>query len=235
MPCASLAIGRRASQRRQVRGWDNYALGVTLMARLGWLDASTTIRLAFAGLSGLLAMIEKSFVDVLPWLLLVLVLDLMVLVLDSIPGARRGLVETLVVSLLTLSAAASGVAYVVTGTGAALLILIPAYHAGSRYGRFGFLLTSAVGGVALLLAVAVADPQGGVTVAMFAWLAAASLLGLLGAWNQRLTTQQATREPDPAAREAIELIQRLEDLSGRMSTGLDAPASATLTLDVLAA
>ncbi len=70
---------------------------------------------------------------------------------------------------------------------------------------------------------------------MLAWLAAASLLGLLGAWNQRLAAEQAETDADPAAREAIELIQRLQDLSSQMSTGLDAPASATLALDLLAA
>ena len=87
----------------------NYARGVTLMARLAWLDASTSIRLAFAGLCGLLADHRRSRLkDVLPWLLLVLVLDLMVVALDSIPGARRASVETLVVTLLVASAAAVG-------------------------------------------------------------------------------------------------------------------------------
>ena len=35
---------------------------------------------------------------------------------------------------------------------------------------------------------------------MLAWLAAASLLGILGAWNQRLAAEQATSDVDPAAR-----------------------------------
>ena len=79
------------------------------------------------------------------------------------PGARRGVVETLVVALLLASsAAAAGAAYALTpgtGTGAALLILIPAYHAGLAYGRFGFLLTSAVGSGAYLLSSAVFEPR----------------------------------------------------------------------------
>ena len=70
---------------------------------------------------------------------------------------------------------------------------------------------------------------------MVAWIGAAITLGILGAWNQRLTAEQEGQEADPAAREAIELIQRLQDLSGQMSTGLDAPASATLALDLLSA
>ena len=74
------------------------------------------------------------------------------------------------------------------------------------------------------------------TLAAAAWIGTAITLGILGAWNQRLTAaEQESPDDDPAAREAIELIQRLQDLSGQMSTGLDAPASATLALDLLSA
>ena len=90
----------------------------------------------------------------LPWLLLVAVLDLVIVALDRMPVARRGVVDSLVVGLLATSAAAAGVAFALEGTAAALLILVPAYHAGTRFGRFGFLLTSATGSVAYLLAVA---------------------------------------------------------------------------------
>ena len=44
---------------------------------------------------------------------------------------------------------------------------------------------------------AVSSLRLGVTVGMFAWLAAASALGLLGAWNQRLTAQQAASRAGP--------------------------------------
>ncbi len=171
----------------------------------------------------------------LPWLLLVAVPDLVIDTLDRMPVARRGGVDNLVVGLLATSAAAAGAAYALEHTAAALLILVPAYHAGTRFGRFGFLLTSATGGIAYLLTVAVSDAEEGIAPTMLLWLAAASMLGLLGAWNQRLAADQASEESDPAAREAIELIARLQDLSGQMSTGLDALASATLALDLLAA
>jgi signal transduction histidine kinase len=203
------------------------------MPWLRWLDASATIRLGFAVLTAFLAVQQKSVIDVLPWLLLVVAIDLVIVALDGMPIARRGVLESLVTTLLAFSAAAAGAAYALVGVGAAMLILIPAYHAGTRYGRFGFLLTSAVGGVSFLITDTVFHPEGGITLAMLAWLAAGSALGILGAWNQRLVAEQA--EADPAAREAIELIERLHDLSAQMSTGLDAPASATLALDMLAA
>ncbi|MGL5928507.1 MAG: sensor histidine kinase, partial [Dermatophilaceae bacterium] len=40
-------------------------------------------------------------------------------------------------------------------------------------------------------------------------------------------------DADPTAREAIELIQRLQDIAGQMTTGLDAPAGASFALDLL--
>ncbi len=207
---------------------------MTRLRWLRWLDASVAIRLGFAVLAALLAFLVDSVVAVLPWLLLVVALDLVIVVLDRTPLGRRGVLDSLVLALLALSAAASGVAFALT-EGAALLILIPAYHAGTLYGRFGFLLTSALGGGAFLGAAALFEQSRGVTPEMLAWLAAASLLGILGAWNQRLAAEQAAEDADPAAREAIELIERLQDLSSQMSTGLDALASATLALDLLAA
>ncbi len=61
--------------------------------------------------------------------------------------------NTMVLTLLCCSAAAAGAGYALAGPGAALLILVPAYHAGSRYGRFGFLLTCVVASGAFLVSV----------------------------------------------------------------------------------
>ena len=220
----------------QVGGLATTLHWVTRLRWLRWLDASMAIRLAFAILAILIPVLAKrSVVEVLPWLLLVVALDLVVDALDRMPLVRQDVVDSLEMALLALSAAAAGAAFALEGTGAALLILIPAYHAGTIYGRFGFLLTAAIGGAAFLGAVALLPAAPGVTTQMLAWLAAASLLGILGAWNQQLAAEQATSDVDPAAQEAIELIERLQDLSSQMSTGLDALASATLALDLLAA
>jgi signal transduction histidine kinase len=207
---------------------------VTRTRRILRLDASANIRLAFAVVSLLIAISLGTVLEVLPWLLLVVVLDLVIVGLDSLPISRRGVVNTMMLTLLCASAAAAGVGYAVAETAAALLILIPAYHAGSKYGRFGFLLTCVVAGGSYLVALWLLPDGIHVDPGAIAWVAAALILGLLGAWNQRLASADQDLA-DPAAREAIELIQRLQDLSGQMSTGLDAPASASLALDLLSA
>ncbi|MBR7743903.1 hypothetical protein KC207_11435 [Phycicoccus sp. BSK3Z-2] len=200
-----------------------------------WLDASATIRLAFAVLTVCLAVADGKAIETLPWLVLVLVLDVVVAVLDRMPISRQGMLDTVILALLGVSAAAAGAAYAGAGLVAALLILIPAYHSGTRFGRVGYLFACVIAPVAFLVATAAANETPRVNAAVAAWVGAAVVLGALGAWNQRLVTEHELDEADPAAREAIQLIQRLHELSEEMTTGLDAPAGATLALDLLAA
>lgn len=199
------------------------------------LDTSARIRLVIAVLSIVLAVVQGETARVIPWLLLVVVLDLVVVALDTMPVARRGIVNTLALALLAVSSAAGGFAFGAVGLGASLLALIPTYHAGSRVGRLGFLVASVAGAVtytALLIGEGLTPDNGSKALL---WMGALVGMGLLGAWNHRLASEREANGPDPAAREAIELIQRLQDLSSQMSTGLDAPASATLALDLLGA
>ena len=155
----------------------------------------------------------------LPWLLLVVVLDLVVVALDGMPVARRGVIEhhgpdPAVRRPRPRPAPAYALTDTVDGTGAALLILIPAYHAGSKYGRFGFLLTCVGREAVAFLLVGWPVHRGSRHHVGHDRVARRRLaLGLLGAWNQRLTASRR-QDADPAAREAIELIQRLQDLSG---------------------
>lgn len=202
------------------------------------LDASATIRLAFVVLSVFLAVVsDKGILPALPWLVAVIVLDLVVGALDRMPISRQGVLDTVVLTLLCLSAGAAGAGYALVDLAAALLILVPAYHAGTRFGRIGYLLTGVIGSLVYLITTTNTNTtaEGGLQVGLVAWLAAALVLGALGAWNQRLASEQGHELSDPAAREAIQLIQRLHDLSEEMATGLDAPAGATLALDLLAA
>ncbi len=209
---------------------------MTRTSRLQGLDTSARIRLVFALLSLLLAVVTGDTERVVPWLLLVVVLDLVVVALDSMPVARKGLVNTLVLTLLAGSAAAAGAAFATISTGASLLALLPVFHAGSRQGRLGFLLTSVSAGAAFIGCVLFLDSSKTHTNSeVLLWFGAVLAMGLLGLWNARLANERDRYDADPAAREAIELIQRLQDLSSQMSTGLDAPASATLALDLLAA
>ncbi len=212
-----------------------YPVGVLHTLGLSRLDASATIRLAFVVLSVSLAVTSGSMLAALPWLVAVVVLDLVVGALDRMPISRQGLLDTVVLTLLCLSAGAAGAGYALVDLAAALLILVPAYHAGTRFGRIGYLLTGVVGSLVYLITASNTGRDDGLQVGLVAWLAAALVLGALGAWNQRLASEQGHELSDPAAREAIQLIQRLHDLSEEMATGLDAPAGATLALDLLAA
>ena len=114
-------------------------------------------------------------------------------------------------------------------------MLIPAYHAGMRFGRLGMLATSVSASGAYLLCVWAfegpeARPRRAHPLAGRGRRASGSSApGTAGC------AAEQSGGADPAAREAIELIQRLQDLSSQMSTGLDAPASATLALDLLSA
>lgn len=208
---------------------------MTRPSRFPGLDTSGKIRLAFAVLSLPLAVLNESADGVIPWLLLVVILDLVVVALDSMPVARRGIVNTLALSLLATSAYSAGLAFSTEGPGASLLALMVVYHGGTRQGRLGFLITAVAASGGVLSAILTGPSAELTPTAAFLWLGAVVAMGLLGVWNRRLAAEQEENGPDPAAREAIELIQRLQDLSSQMSTGLDAPASATLALDLLAA
>lgn len=208
---------------------------MTRSSRLLHLDASAKIRLTFALLSLVLAVVTKSANEVVPWLLLVVALDLVVVAIGNMPVARRGVVNTLVLTLLVGSSAAAGAAYAWTEIGASLLALMPAFHAGARIGRIGALATSVASSGSFVLLFLLGDAKDHSPAGSLLWIGATIAMGLLGVWNQRLIEEREASGPDPAAREAIELIQRLQDLSSQMSTGLDAPASATLALDLLAA
>ncbi|MGL4174623.1 MAG: sensor histidine kinase [Dermatophilaceae bacterium] len=206
------------------------------MNRAAWLsrlDASAQIRMALALLCALVAGLIDTGPRTLPWLALVVVLDLAALVLDARAEAATTVSTTLRLGLLAVAAVAAGVAFAVADVGAALLVLIPVYHAGSAFGWSGSLLGVVAGGAGLLAAVGARDIDLGDR-AVVEWLVAAVALGVLGVWNGRLSVAPETRaDADPTAREAIELIQRLQDIAGQMTTGLDAPAGASFALDLL--
>ncbi len=152
---------------------------MTPTPRFPGFDASAKIRLAFGVLSGFVAIRTGTVPEVLPWLLLVVVLDLVVVVLEGALVYRRGITNTVLLTLLCASAAAAGAGYALTdtATGAsaatALLVLIPAYHAGSKYGRFGFLLTCVVASIAFLVSALLYTQNDSLRVGLIAWIGAA--------------------------------------------------------------
>ncbi|MGL5862948.1 MAG: hypothetical protein ACRCY9_17015, partial [Phycicoccus sp.] len=187
------------------------------MTRAAWLaklDASAQIRLALALLGVLVAALTNSAPRALPWLAVVVLLDIAVLILDTRADAGTTVSTTLRLGLLATAAAVAGVAFAVTGVGAAILVLIPVYHAGSTFGRSGFALVVVAGSAGLLAAVEVGDDLYFGDIALVEWLVAATAIGVLGVWNGRLSSAPETgADADPAAREAIELIHRLQDIA----------------------
>jgi len=211
---------------------------VTVAERRGILglgtDASTNIRFAFAVLAVLVALLAGSALVLLPWFVLVVVLDVVVTVLQRLPIARRGVLDSLSLGLLAVAGGAAALGFAEAGASGLVLVLVPGYHAGTRFGRLGALLVAVVGTVTVLVVLGVTD-VGQLGLGVLAWVSASLLIGTIGAWNKRLLHEQGVRDEDPSAREAVELINRLQELADHMSTGLDAPASASLTLDLLAA
>ncbi len=191
-------------------------------AKLTWLDATGRVRLGIALVGLLMAAILGRWVAALPWTLLVLGLDVLatLIVLGSTTRAARG--EAL--GILVVAASLSGVAFGLTGMGSFFLLPLIAYHCALLIGRRAIIWVAGVAAVAETLVVLL---QWGAA-AMghndeLSWLLTGIIFVLLGAWS--LTLSEANEELDRArAREAATLLRRLEEVTGSLATGLDAPA-----------
>lgn len=194
---------------------------------------TTTVRLGFGGVSLVFAIITNHFTASLPWILLIVSLDLVATAVSGLTTLPRTGVLRSRITLLALNAAFSGVAFTFAGGATAPLALIPAYHSGLLVGRRGFAVTYLVTGGSAAAAFVFLPAQAAVGLPpLLAWLLSVAMLGALGTWSHR-TTQA---EPDdPTAREAVALIARLHELADDLGTGLDAPAHAAAVLDDLSA
>ena len=173
---------------------------------------------------------------VLPWALLLLVVDLVVgrlLAGEDLRAHRR---EAFV--LVMVGAVVAGVSLWINaapGPGAFMLLLVPAFRAGEAWGRRAtflvVLLSSAIGTAAGLTrhhgdSLFVAN--------LVQWGGMALMIGVLGAWSTFLRQQNAPRIfTSGAAREAALLLRRLETLAESIDGVFDAPASAELLLDAI--
>jgi signal transduction histidine kinase len=177
--------------------------------------------------------------DVLPWALLVLIVDLSIGRLLAAPESIVRRRETF--ALLLLGAALAGAGLLIgtsPPTGAFCLLLVPAFRAGEAFGRRAALLSVAVGADVGMLGAASRGQLDAVYLTnLIQWCGVAFLIGVLGAWSSFLrSSQSSTAEVTPsAAREAAVLLRRLDTLAGSIDGGFDAPASAELMLDALEA
>ena len=201
------------------------------------LSVATRLRIAFALTALLLAALLGSVVETLPYVLLVLTLDLAATVLLASPGGASRLRRMQALALICAAAVSSGVAMAYGGLGAQSLIVIPAFHAGLRFGGLGALWVAGLGaatgfgvtGFDLGLSEAASSR-------MLLWSFGGAVVGLLGALSRRIETAEAAAAVDPSlAAEASMLLRRLHELADSLDTGFDAPASAEMALQDLAA
>jgi signal transduction histidine kinase len=169
--------------------------------------------------------------------LLVLTLDLAATVLLASPGAGSRQRRMQAQAILVVEAVAAGVAIAYVGHSAGPLMVIPALHAGLRFGPPGALVGAAIGGASgvaaslLRLRTAEGEPLSWILL----WTLGAALVGLLGALSHRLEVEGAAPTVDPSlAAEAGMLLRRLHELADSLDTGFDAPASAEMALQDLA-
>ena len=96
------------------------------------LSMATLIRIGFALAALIVAAATSSVANALPWVLLVLTLDLIATgLLSQVVPTRTRRMQALVV--LTIAALASGAAMAYGGIGPKALIVIPAFNVGLHY------------------------------------------------------------------------------------------------------
>jgi len=202
----------------------------------------TLLRSAVVALAIVVGSKGQDVLSVLPWMVLILVLDLLAgHFLGFGPSASRThRNQAMLMTLLGAVAAGTAIATspIAAPSPAMLLLLIPAFRAGEVYGRLAAVAAVATSEVIALGAAAlgVGRSDGTLTATYLTgnlqWAILAVAAGLVGAWTAKLKDRRSRpRSPDtPAAQEAVRLLRRLSDLSGALEGGFDAPASAELLL-----
>jgi signal transduction histidine kinase len=200
------------------------------------ISMPTLLRSAIVAVAIAVGSIGQDVLSVLPWAILLLVVDVGVgrLLAGEDPEARRPQAFALVM----FGAALAGVSLWINkapGPGSFALLLVPAFRAGEAFGRratFLALLLSA--GIASVGELTGQHAESAFVGHIIQWGGLALMVGVLGAFSTFLRTRSAPRSLTPwAAREAAVLLRRLDTLAESIEGGFDAPASAELMLDAL--
>jgi signal transduction histidine kinase len=196
---------------------------------------ATWLRLGIAALALLFAPFTQRFLPAVPWVLLVVTIDLCATALHA-SGTGESLVRRRqIFALLCAEAVVAGVAMGYAGAWSKLLLLVPAFHAGLRSARRGAVVVAALG-FATAVPVALRLERLGQTEAQRIAMSVlgALVMGLLGAWSHRLEHHEVPVVDPNIAAEAGLLLRRLHELADTLETGFDAPASAEMALQDLA-
>lgn len=193
---------------------------------------ATRLRIGFALVALLIAATLGKALEALPWVLLVVTLDLAATALLASTSGSGAVRRRQAFAILIACAVAAGVAMEFGGAGALALVLVPAFNAGLHFGRRGTLsITAAAAGTGLAANWANAAMTEAHVSRVLLWSLAALVIGLLGAWSHSM--EAANVDPSLAA-EAGALLRRLHELADSLETGFDAPASAEMALQDLA-
>jgi signal transduction histidine kinase len=200
------------------------------------VSTPTLLRSAIVAAAIAVGSIGQDVHSVVPWAILLLVIDLAVgrLLAGADPGTRRHQAFALVM----VGAALAGVSLWINeapGPGSFALLLVPAFRAGEAFGRratFLALLLSA--GIGLVGELTSDHADSAFVGHAIQWGGVALMVGVLGGFSTFLRTQSTPSSLTPwAAREAAVLLRRLDTLAESIEGGFDAPASAELMLDAL--
>jgi signal transduction histidine kinase len=212
-------------------------VGSWLSPRVLAESTGTWLRAGIVCLGLAIATVEGHGVHVLPWALLVLMVDLAIGRLLAVPAAADRRHEAF--ALLLVGAAFAGAVLWIADppAGAFCLLLVPASRAGEAFGRPSALLTVVIGaGVGMLVTVSRIQLDAAYLTSATLWCGLSLMIGLLGAWSSYLRSQRPTGEATAwAAREAAVLLRRVDALAGSIDGGFDAPAAAELLLDAVKA
>ncbi len=202
---------------------------------LGAVSSGTAFRLLVAVVVLVVSGIGSEGSTVLPWVGLVVVLDVvagLLVVSDPAPRSPRDQAARAATALATVGVAVG----LLVGPGALPLAVIPFSRAGARWGRGGL---AASAGAWVLTAVAVRLSVAPHTLNDLGldlrWVTIAVIVGVGSAWVHRSTRPVVLPEApaNAAADEAASLLQRLETLTTDLEGGLDPATSAELLLDTL--
>jgi len=211
---------------------------------------STLLRTAIVAVAIAVGSTGHDVLSVLPWALLILILDLAagnLLVAANrngganLKGGGDSTFRTRRLQALAVALVGAGIVGALIPTSSAasltpalLLLLIPTFRAGEVLGP---LAAAATVTMSMLIAFGSAQGRGALDVTFLTtnlqWAIVALAAGLLGARTTQLQerrTRPRTVAATPAAHEAARLLRRLSYLAGALDSGFDAPASAELLL-----
>lgn len=190
----------------------------------GVLTTATRLRIAIAAVVLIVNALLGTGSIVLPWVLLVVIFDLstgFLLAHEDVLLPHR---SRRAAAVATAAGAVAAGLSLLAGGGALPLFVIPLYRAGERQGRGGVALTGGALAVGAGIAQVVSPPAGLPAGQVVLWGGLAVALGILAAWEARISP--SARTLDPVAGEAAVLLDRLTQLSAGLEGGLDPAALA---------